>query len=332
MSNSKKITDLTEAKTKTDLKNSFFVIAKTDSNKKISYENMKTLILDEAQVLKFNPETIEDYNNLPEQNSKYVLTAKGGKIIATALGNYIPVNSNSQITVNTPLLFPNNTKLKIEQQPSDNNDAINLRYLNSRISASFFSDFQTKEYIYGDEILTTLGNPLRFDKSNPNNWVVIGKIPESSRTCYTGWQKMNTTLFLKPNKQISDYKKIIMLIADEIGNDSDADTQIYEYSFDCGEYIHFFEQYKKRLEVWNTVGSASNSNPKTLNICGQQITWKGVHRTKNHDDHIYISPNRYLIDNGSDYENSIFFKYTTNYNTSITTTNGQFLVAVIGLK
>jgi hypothetical protein len=41
---------------------------------------------------------------------------------------------------------------------------------------------------------------------------------------------MNTTISLKSGKKISDYKKIIVLVADEDGNsNADDDTQIFAY-------------------------------------------------------------------------------------------------------
>jgi hypothetical protein len=145
---------------------------------------------------------------------------------------------------------------------------------------------------------------------------------------------MNTTLSLKSGKKISDYKKIIVLIADEDGNtNADDDTQIFAYSFDCGEYIHFFEKYKQRLNVYNKIKSASSSNPITVKVCDKNITWKNKNlRTKNHGDYVYISPNYYVVNNESNEAKYVYFKYTKDYDTTITSQYTGFLVAVIGLR
>jgi hypothetical protein len=187
MSNSKKITELTEARNIADYSDSYFVVANADNNKKISYNTLKSSILKGAEIEKFKPETINDFNTITQVTENKILTAKGGKIIATALQTRIPINSSSLINITTPLLFPNNSSLKTNQNPKENNDVINLEYLNSRITPSFFNDFQTKDYIYGNEILATIGKPLKFNTSNPNNWVVTGVLPTGERNSSTGW-------------------------------------------------------------------------------------------------------------------------------------------------
>lgn len=334
MSNSKKITQLTEAKQSTDYENSYFVVANTDNNKKLSYNTLKSSILKGTGIDTFNPEDLSEFNNMSQVTENKVLTAKGGKIIATALQTRIPINSSSLINITTPLLFPNESSLKTNQTPKQNNDVVNLGYLNSRITPSLFNEFKTKDYIYGDEILATIGKPLKFNKTNPDNWIVTEVLPVGERNNTTGWQKMNTTLSLKSGKKISDYKKIIVLIADEDGNsNADDDTQIFAYSFDCGEYIHFFEKYKQRLNVYNKINSASNSNPIKVKVCNQNITWKNKNlRTKNHGDYVYISPNYYVVNNESNEAKYVYFKYTKDYDTTITSQYTGFLVAVIGLK
>lgn len=333
MSSSKKITELSEAVKEQDYNKSFFVIANTDSNKKISYKILKDSILKNTGIEKYTPSYLSDFNNLPITEEEKALTAKGGKIIATALNTYIPKNSSTTVSVTTPLLFPNNTSLKTNQIPRESNDVVNLEYLNNRITPAFFNDFQTKDYIYGNEILTTIGKPLKFNTSNPNNWVVTGTLPIGERNSNSGWQKMDTTLLLKPNKKISDYKKIILIVADEEGGASDTDTQLFAYSFDCGEYIYTFKKYKERLNVFNTINTASSNNPVTVKVCNQKITWKDKNlRTKNYADYVYISPNYYAVNNVSVYNTHLILKYTENYDNTITSAYGGFLVAIIGLK
>jgi hypothetical protein len=162
-------------------------VANADNNKKLSYNTLKSSILKGTGVEKFKPEDLSDFDNISQSNENKVLTAKGGKIIAQALLTRIPTNSSSLINITTPLLFPNESSLKTNQTPTQNNDVVNLGYLNSRITPSLFNEFKTKDYIYGDEILATIGKPLKFNKTNPDNWVVTGELPDGERNNTTGW-------------------------------------------------------------------------------------------------------------------------------------------------
>ena len=74
MSNSKKITELTEARNITDYNNSYFVVANADNNKKLSYNTLKSSILKGTEIETFKPETINDFNTLTQLTENKILT------------------------------------------------------------------------------------------------------------------------------------------------------------------------------------------------------------------------------------------------------------------
>ena len=329
--NSKKISDLSELKSDNldgDLK---FVTERKGVNNKVSFETIQKKIYNDANIDTFSPDSLNAFISISEKDKSKPLAAKGGVLLNQALSNKLSI-SGSSTSVSTPITFTSKVKVN---NPSENSDAVNLQYLKSYVQSnklpSLFGDFSTKQFIYGNEILTTIGKPLSFDKSDPNNWVVTGVIAESKRTNQTGWQKIKNLLTLTTS--IDKFKKIIMIFADEDGDKVDADTQLFPYELDVSEYIYFCEQYKKRLEIYNKISSSTSATkPVSIDVCGQKITWKSNIRTKNSNDYVYFGPNYYWVYNGSDQTRAVALKYVQNYTTQIQGTHSYFLVAVIGLK
>lgn len=339
--NSTKITELNEVTTGDSGNSWYFVIAdnQKSTNNKIGYSKLKDKILSDTKALElYTPEDINQFATIDIEGKKQALSHIGGKLLYEALQNRLKINDGNQATVSTPTIF---NKLQVENTPSDAKDVVNLSYLQNNIINNLkfeklFIDYEI-DYIYGNEIHTIVGLPLKFDKTDASNWKVTDKLPEKDRNNETGWQSINksqTIIQFKEGKRLSDYKKILIIVADEDGNTQpEKDLQYIIQEYDVGKYKFLMEQYKQRLWVYNNASKASSKEPVTINVCGQQITWTQKLCSKNYQDYLLIQPNYYYANNGGWDDRSINILYTQDYETSINLYGASaFLVSIIGLK
>lgn len=326
--NSKKITDLEPMLDPAD--NIYFAVANSNNtNNKLSFGIIKDKIIESVG-------SSNIYKTYPPQSTASESMALGAQVgykIYQSIGGKLSINGSST-NVTTPIYFKGLTTI---DTPSGDNSkqVVNVEYVN-RKCGGLFGDFATREFIYGSELYTIAG-PLVFDKTDPENWKVNKAIKVSDRTNITGWQDFgkNATVDLLDGKKISNYKKMIIFLADESGSETkDDDVQIYPFEVDCQFYIYMCQLEKERIKKFDSVKSASSSNNVTVNICGQNITYSKNLCHKNTGNGIYISPNVYMVQNATNKsERGLRLKYTDNYDTTLTALqDNNYIVSVLGLR